>query len=82
MAGEVRLPSQVIAAARAYGTPKWELDRRFIVRGHWRNQAVGKGGADRKRIQIQPYWKGPESGEALARAYEVATLTERDLTDS
>lgn len=49
----------------------WQLDKRFIVRGHFRNQAVGVGRASHKRIWIQPFWKGPDAVEALSRLYEV-----------
>lgn len=45
--------------------------KRFIVRGHWRNQAHGEGMADRKLIWIQPYWKGPEMADVVGRPYVV-----------
>lgn len=49
-----------------------ELMSRFMVRGHWRNQVHGPGRTLRKRMWIEPYWKGPENvTEALLRAYEV-----------
>lgn len=49
-----------------------ELMSRFMVRGHWRNQVHGPGRSLRKRMWIEPYWKGPENvTEALLRAYEV-----------
>jgi hypothetical protein len=52
---------------------KWTLAQRFIVRGHWRNQAVGPGRTQRKRVWIEPFWKGPENVvEALSRTYEVS----------
>jgi hypothetical protein len=34
---------------------------RWLVRGHWRNQACGPGLGLRERIWIAPHWKGPES---------------------
>lgn len=49
-----------------------ELMHRFMVRGHWRNQAHGPRLQLRKRMWIEPYWKGPEDiTEALSRTYEV-----------
>ena len=36
------------------------LNVRFIVAGHWRQQACGQGRAQRKLTWIAPYWKGPE----------------------
>ena len=47
------------------------IDKRFIVRGHWTNQAYGKGHALRKRIWILPYWKGPELAEIVSKTYKV-----------
>ena len=50
----------------------WRLAQRFIVRGHWRNQAHGEGRALRRRQWIAPFWKGPDNVvEALSRTYEV-----------
>jgi len=47
------------------------IDKRFIVRGHWTNQAYGKGYLLRKRIWILPYWKGPELSEVVSKKYKV-----------
>lgn len=33
---------------------------KFVVRGHWRNQAHGPSMSLRKMMWIQPYWKGTE----------------------
>ncbi len=33
---------------------------RWVVNGHWRNQACGRGRKERKLIWIAPYVKGPE----------------------
>lgn len=51
---------------------RWKLAQKFIVRGHWRMQAVGEGRAMRRRTWIAPFWKGPENvAEALSRTYAV-----------
>ncbi len=44
---------------------------RFIVRGHWRNQAHGKGRTQRKIIWIKPHFKEPEITEVVNRPYVV-----------
>lgn len=50
----------------------WELEKRFVVRGHWRNQAYGAEWALRRKQWIQPFWKGSEDfGETLVRTFEV-----------
>lgn len=36
------------------------LHHRFVVRGHWRNQAVGVGRTDHRLTYIAPFVKGPE----------------------
>jgi len=57
--------------APSLGSPEFQLDRRFIVRGHWRNQAHGEGMQLRKLIWIQPHWKGPEMAEMVNKPYAV-----------
>lgn len=44
---------------------------RWLVRGHWRNQAHGEGRSDHKRIWIQPFWKGPAAAPVLIRNHEL-----------
>lgn len=44
---------------------------RFIVRGHWRNQAHGPNRAERRLIWIKPYYKGPEMADLVNRPYVV-----------
>ena len=39
-------------------TKGWKITYSFVVRGHWRNQACGKGRKDRKKKWIKPYVKG------------------------
>jgi hypothetical protein len=56
----------------------WKLLRRFGVRGHWKNnQPYGPQHSLRKRIFIEPYWKGPKDmSEALERIYFVEKTPE------
>ncbi|MGY6277535.1 hypothetical protein [Methylomonas sp. MgM2] len=44
---------------------------RYIVRGHWRNQAYGQNQSERKLIWIKPYYKGPEIADLVNRPYIV-----------
>lgn len=37
-----------------------EYDFRWVVRGHWRNQACGKGRTERRRMWIQEHIAGPD----------------------
>jgi hypothetical protein len=54
------------------GGTSWKLDSRFVVRGHWRNQAYGPEHSLRRKQWIEPYWKGTDDlGEALERQYSV-----------
>ena len=61
--------------SRAYhnatGEPTRTLDKRYMVRGHWRNQAHGPKRELRRLKWIEPYWKGPEGAESLERSYSV-----------
>jgi hypothetical protein len=47
------------------------IDVRFVVRGHWRNQAIGERHEQHKRIWIKPFWKGPELAELVSKPYLV-----------
>lgn len=42
------------------GEKKWGLSVRFMVRGHWRNQACGEKLGQRRPVFVAPYLKGPE----------------------
>lgn len=42
------------------GEKKWGLSVRFMVRGHWRNQACGAKLGQRRPVYVAPYLKGPE----------------------
>lgn len=44
---------------------------RFMVRGHYRNQACGPAQTQRKIIWIQPHWKGDDGAPILARPHAV-----------
>lgn len=71
---EVKIDHALIGAARAFclngkAHAKWKLDKRFIVRGHWRRQATGAGHEDRRLIFVEPYWKGPPGAPVLARVH-------------
>lgn len=70
----VQLPHNLVYAARGETSadPQQKLLRRHVVRGHWRNQPVGRrGGGKTKLIWIQPHWKGPDIVEATERIYRV-----------
>lgn len=42
------------------GEKKWGLSVRFMVRGHWRNQACGEKLGQHRPVYVAPYLKGPE----------------------
>jgi hypothetical protein len=70
---EIKIGPELRALARSNvaADPLWKLKARFLVRGHWRNQACGPGRTERRRTWIEPHYRGPEAGERLARAYRV-----------
>lgn len=80
---EIKLPQNLVQAARELASAgetgaRWRIRARFVVRGHWRNQAVGKGRAERKRIWILPFWKNKTGlGEAIRRRYRVDAPEQR-----
>lgn len=62
-------PEMKRAAAERQGVAGWKVRARFIVRGHWRNQAHGPGRTQRTRKWIQPFWKGPKGEAAWSHLY-------------
>lgn len=66
---ELRRLAPEVALGQRRGGPGWKLRMRYCVRGHWRNQAYGTGRAERKRIFIAPFWKGPEGAAAWAHVF-------------
>ncbi len=46
-----------------------KLLHRFMVRGHWRRPP--KSWKDQRLRWIEPYWKGPDLGAVIERAYEL-----------
>lgn len=69
----VKLAPQIRALLKEGRQGKsWKLGHRFIVRGHWRNQAHGPQRSLRMRKWIEPFWKGAASlDEAFERTYSV-----------
>jgi hypothetical protein len=71
---EVKLSRELREAATeiAQGSKRegWELRVRYIVRGHWRNQAHGPNRSLRRQQWIEPFWKGPEDGQQWSHLYQ------------
>lgn len=68
---EIELPCPRSVLDRI-GVSGWNVTSRFMVRGHWRNQAAGVALSERRRTWIRPHWKGPRNPqEVLARTYAV-----------
>lgn len=59
----------VLGRSQRHAVPGWHLRHRFVVRGHWRNQACGFQRTLRRRRWIQPFWKGPQGTEAWSHIY-------------
>lgn len=74
---EVKLGAELRDAARRFtergSHHEWKLQARFVVRGHWRNQACGIQLQDRRRRWIEPHWKGPTTSPGLVRPIRVGS---------
>lgn len=42
----------------------------YVV-GHWKRQAFGHGRTERKRIFVEPYWRGPEDAPIALRPHKL-----------
>lgn len=71
---KLRTELRRVAEERALGftADGWKLRQKHVVRGHWKMQVAGSARAERKRIFVEPYWRGPEGAEAWERLYEAA----------
>jgi hypothetical protein len=48
-----------------------KIDKRFMVRGHWKQQACGEKWSQHKKVWIFPFYKGPEFGINVNNIYKV-----------
>lgn len=44
---------------------------RSCVRGHWKMQPHGPQRSERKRIHVEPYWRGPDGAPEVEHTYQV-----------
>jgi hypothetical protein len=47
------------------------LSVQTLVRGHWKRQRCGPGGAERRYMHIEPYWRGPEDAPIAVRPHVI-----------
>lgn len=79
----VRIDPQLVRLAQSGNREAlFRLKCRFIVRGHYRNQAHGPQRALRTSRWIAPFWKGPEDGAALVHTYKLDEAAAGDRDDS
>ena len=57
------------------GSEKREYSCRWVVDGHWRNQPVGPGRAERRLTYVHPYVKGPDDKPLRVPAGKVYEVT-------
>ena len=57
--------------SRGSGDGSRTLTVRSLVSGHWRDQPYGPGMAYRKRIWIEPFWRGPEGVPITQRPHNL-----------
>lgn len=74
----VRIDPQLVRLARSGDRASlFRLKHRFIVRGHYRNQAHGPQRSLRTSKWIEPHWKGPQDGAELVHTYKLDEPKER-----
>ena len=54
---------------RHLGGARGPVSVQCMVAGHWKWQACGVGRADRRRIHVEPYWRGPEDAPIAVRRH-------------
>jgi hypothetical protein len=77
---EIQISPELVRIARSGAREiAFHIKSRFMVRGHYRNQAHGPNRALRTSKWIAPFWKGPEEGARLVHTYK-PTLVETSTT--
>lgn len=57
--------------AETYEKGQRKITVRTLVSGHWRDQPCGKDRMDRKRIWIEPFWRGPEGAPITQKRHHL-----------
>jgi hypothetical protein len=67
----IQIDPELVRVARAGAREiAFRIKSRFVVRGHYRNQAHGPGRSLRTTKWIAPFFKGPEEGAQLVHTYK------------
>ena len=68
---EIEIGPELVRIARSGAREiAFQIKSRFMVRGHYRNQAHGPNRSLRTAKWIAPFWKGPEEGARLVHTYK------------
>jgi hypothetical protein len=74
---EIKIEPELVRIARAGAREiAFRIKSRFMVRGHYRNQAHGPNRSLRTSKWIAPFAKGPQEGAKLVHTYKPVTETE------
>lgn len=68
-----KMATEFALAQSAHAPSGWKVRVKHVVRGHFKFQAHGEGHGLRKRIWVEPYWRGPDGAAAWAHLYEADT---------
>lgn len=60
----------VLGQTERSALPGWKVRVQHVVRGHWKQQPHGPERSLRKRISVEPYWRGPEGAAAWSHVYQ------------
>jgi len=68
---EIKISPELVRVARSGAREiAFHIKSRFMVRGHYRNQAHGPNHSLRTSKWIMPHWKGPQEGARLVHTYK------------
>lgn len=76
---EIKIEPELVRVARAGSREiAFQIKSRFMVRGHYRNQAHGPSRTLRTSKWIKPFFKGPAEGARLVHTYKPSVATETE----
>lgn len=67
----VRVDARAAIRDFVSGNAKSAPSVQSLVRGHWKLQPCGKDQSQRRRIHVEPYWRGPEDAPIAVRHHVI-----------
>jgi hypothetical protein len=68
---EVKIDCRAAIASYIAGQRRASPSVQTLVRGHFKRAAHGPGRTERRWVQVEPYWRGPEDAPIALRPHRL-----------